>query len=721
MQTNPDASQVPAGSTAGRNNHHVEIKAGGVDSSPVSHQGPLSLAAVPLSDSSPTSSAGQLTPRPATTSTGNALDSQIDPTFVGPQEPLKPGAVAKIMAEYAQLPGQAAQVPLNRDSREGLVEVAADAIVASSGVKQPDGRKSFSAAQSNITNINPSPTFRRFIAGALESDAARSFPGEAELMNAFARPDIRQKLEQKPTFIVAPLTTREVDEATVLKGVAREHCRLIAQSGGKLQIVLVYNDYKATTPEEAQAGYEKFQAFVKENYYDQKLKDPVTGEAVNIRASVSAISLNSAVVQERLRAAGKSEVVNRATPGKGNAVALGVHYALERGAKNVAFHDTDICTFEKTPIIQALVLPLLNGTHDIAKLSFTRYADGRLNGRLTRGFSAPILKAIEDHTFRKVSEAAHRESTEGAAEPVASVIRDHLIARNLAAFRYPFSGEIGFTREAVLSAPFHPTFGLESEHLHHAAKGRGAVNEPLRVGDVMVSAYDHMHSPVGVDATVQVGHNAAPAAGKSTGLHKMLEDTFDGLIVPLLRSGMLTTKDFGSVEDPGSILGLANAHLTRTLTDMAKDVNHYIIETLKSHSNYSEEYHAIFRNEVKAAICESTSHKERASININGKDEPATEQNRLHALDAVRVNLFENIPRSVFLAQRLSFQLEHELSSRPEFLDHCARLIEEYAEKSVGKDTRALPPIGHEIKGWHLSADQILAIVPQTTLAKAAA
>ncbi len=565
-----------------------------------------------------------------------------------------------------------------------------------------------------IRHMNPTPALSAIIPAALQGTLQEEFRGERQLMDAFLNPRTRGLLELSSSWVVVPITPREVKEGEVLSAIAEEHLRLISQSGGRLNVVLVFNDYQAKTSAEAQASFNQFKEFVDRCYTAREVTDALDrNKIIPVRDCVSWVSLNDSRYQEVLSDIASDTGVKRGVPGKGNAIVLGVLHALEHGAQCIVFHDSDIRTFDKTPIVPALLMPLLSEDLDVAKLSFIRYADGKFNGRLTRGFSEPILNAISDYAAEWIVEGDLQ--TTRADKSFETAIK----LMSLKGFRYPFSGEIGFRAGAILSAPFHTSYGLESLHLTHAAEGAARATEPLKVGDVMVSQYDHFHSDAGTDATAP----GATGGTRSNGLHGMLEQTFDGLLIPLLRGGELSPEDFsqalsiGDKRDPDAmsreeyaeisvrhdsedtIFGKAFRHWQNKLEEMQKETNSFIAGQIASHiragSNGSL-WNIV--SDVRNILYDRGATKERSHFEIEGEQVRATEALKIEVLRAMMPS---DIQLPLLLACRLACQLSAELEEGPLFLDHSKRMLMKYVLSGDSDANPKIGPLGQEFELWH--------------------
>ncbi|MEB3321781.1 MAG: glycosyl transferase [Synechococcaceae cyanobacterium] len=158
-------------------------------------------------------------------------------------------------------------------------------------------------------------------------------------------------------------------------------------------------------------------------------------------------------------------------PGKGWAVWQGLGVAsLE--AEVIGLFDADIRTFTPAYPVRMLA-PLLDPSHGIAyvKAFYSRLSleEGRLQGRATRLFVAPLLECLEQ------------------------LMGSSPFLRYLQAFRYPLAGEFAFTSDLAVNLRIPCDWGLEigllSEVYRHVAI--------QRIAQVDLGLFDHKHKEVG--------------------------------------------------------------------------------------------------------------------------------------------------------------------------------------------------------------------------------
>jgi len=150
--------------------------------------------------------------------------------------------------------------------------------------------------------------------------------------------------------------------------------------------------------------------------------------------------------------------------GKGRDVWLGLGVAAERAAY-VAVHDADATTYSHEHVPR--LLAPLEEDFEFVKGYYARVESGRLYGRLTRLFVAPLLRALA---------ARH----------------DDAILAYLSAFRYPLAGEFALTATTARRVRAQRTWGLEVGLLGEAY---GAVG-PAASAQVDLGIHRHDHRPV---------------------------------------------------------------------------------------------------------------------------------------------------------------------------------------------------------------------------------
>lgn len=173
--------------------------------------------------------------------------------------------------------------------------------------------------------------------------------------------------------------------------------------------------------------------------------------------------------------------------GKGQDVWLGLGVATDR-ADFVAVHDADAVTYRESHVPR-LLAPLTRG-YRFVKGYYARVEQGRLFGRLTRLFVAPLLRALSSR---------HQ-----------APVLDYL-----SAFRYPLAGEFALTAETARKLRAQRAWGLELGVLgdtYDLAAGRHSAQVDLGI-------HRHDHRPV-------EGNNGLASMATQVGaaLFRALED-----------------------------------------------------------------------------------------------------------------------------------------------------------------------------------------------------
>ncbi len=197
-----------------------------------------------------------------------------------------------------------------------------------------------------------------------------------------------------------------------------------------------------------------------------------------------------------------NEVLPIGPRGKGQAIWTALGYALGKGEVSVvAFHDADILTYDRSFLLR-LLYPVVHLRYQFAKGFYARYSD-RLNGRVTRLFYFPFVKALRD------------------------ILPKNDFLDYMADFRYPLSGEFA-TFASIASELFFPSdWGIEVGILAELYR----ITRPHRICQVEItSRYDHKHQELGDSAT--------------SGLSKMASDIARTFFSRLSAGGCVLNQDF---------------------------------------------------------------------------------------------------------------------------------------------------------------------------------
>jgi len=159
--------------------------------------------------------------------------------------------------------------------------------------------------------------------------------------------------------------------------------------------------------------------------------------------------------------------------GKGRSCWIAYGFLLADEACDViACHDCDVTTYSRD-LLARLCYPVVNRRlgFEFAKGYYARVA-GTLNGRVTRLFVTPLLRALQ--------------STVGAVP----------ILEFLAGFRYPLAGEFAMTRDVARVSRMPANWGLEVGVLAEVFRNCG----PARVCQTeLCDTYDHKHQALSPD------------------------------------------------------------------------------------------------------------------------------------------------------------------------------------------------------------------------------
>lgn len=157
--------------------------------------------------------------------------------------------------------------------------------------------------------------------------------------------------------------------------------------------------------------------------------------------------------------------------GKGRNVWFCLGYTLATNkAQAIALHDCDILTYDRA-LLARLIYPVAspNFGYQFAKGYYSRVADGKLNGRVTRLLITPLIRSLEQVIGRM----------------------DYL--RYLDGFRYPLAGEFSFRREVIPDIRLSSDWGLEMGVLSEMHRNYA----PNKICQVDIAEfYDHKHQDI---------------------------------------------------------------------------------------------------------------------------------------------------------------------------------------------------------------------------------
>ena len=182
----------------------------------------------------------------------------------------------------------------------------------------------------------------------------------------------------------------------------------------------------------------------------------------------------------RLRALDKKLEEQGLSPteeGKGRNVWFCLGYTLAKGRSHaIALHDCDILTYDRS-LLARLIYPVANPrfSYQFAKGYYSRVADGKMNGRVTRLLITPLLRALEQVI--------------GPFGPT------HYL-RYMDGFRYPLAGEFSFRREVIPDIRLPSDWGLEVGVLSEMHRNYSP-NKMCQVD--IADTYDHKHQVMSIE------------------------------------------------------------------------------------------------------------------------------------------------------------------------------------------------------------------------------
>ena len=160
--------------------------------------------------------------------------------------------------------------------------------------------------------------------------------------------------------------------------------------------------------------------------------------------------------------------------GKGRNVWYCMGYVLaSKKAESIALHDCDITTYNRE-LLARLIYPVANPqfNYEFCKGYYARIANGKINGRVSRLFVSPLIRALK--------------KTVGYT--------DYL--NYMDSFRYPLAGEFSFRRDVLNDIRIPSDWGLEvgvlSEMYRNYASNRLC---QVDIADV----YDHKHQDLSLN------------------------------------------------------------------------------------------------------------------------------------------------------------------------------------------------------------------------------
>jgi glucosyl-3-phosphoglycerate synthase len=191
--------------------------------------------------------------------------------------------------------------------------------------------------------------------------------------------------------------------------------------------------------------------------------------------------------------------------GKGRNVWYCYGYVLASGrAEAVALHDCDIVTYDRS-LLARLIYPVANPAfnYEFAKGYYTRIADGKMNGRVSRLLVTPLIRALKK-VFGHVEFLDYLDS-----------------------FRYPLSGEFSMRADVLNDLRIPSDWGLEVGVLSEMNRNY-STNRLCQVD--ICDNYDHKHQPLSPEDAAR-------------GLSKMSTDICKAIFRKLATQGHVFTNE----------------------------------------------------------------------------------------------------------------------------------------------------------------------------------
>lgn len=185
--------------------------------------------------------------------------------------------------------------------------------------------------------------------------------------------------------------------------------------------------------------------------------------------------------------------------GKGRNVWYCMGYTLAAGkAESVGLHDCDIITYDRE-LLARLIYPVANPrfNYEFCKGYYARVAGGKINGRVSRLFVTPLIRALQ----RVLGHSDYLDYMDS--------------------FRYPLAGEFSFRRDVLNDIRIPSDWGLEIGVL--SEMHRNYAHNRLCQVDI-ADTYDHKHQDVSL-------------SDQKAGLSKMSIDIAKALIRKLATQG----------------------------------------------------------------------------------------------------------------------------------------------------------------------------------------
>jgi len=191
--------------------------------------------------------------------------------------------------------------------------------------------------------------------------------------------------------------------------------------------------------------------------------------------------------------------------GKGRNVWYCYGYVLASGkAESVALHDCDILTY-KREMLARLLYPVANPNfnYEFCKGYYSRVAENKMNGRVTRLLVTPLLRALKK-IFGSMEYLEYLDS-----------------------FRYPLAGEFSMRADVFNDIRIPSDWGLEIGVLSEV-KRNYSTNRLCQVD--IADTYDHKHQKLSID-------------NSNAGLSKMCTDISKAIFRKLATNGVVFNQE----------------------------------------------------------------------------------------------------------------------------------------------------------------------------------
>lgn len=193
--------------------------------------------------------------------------------------------------------------------------------------------------------------------------------------------------------------------------------------------------------------------------------------------------------------------------GKGRNVWYCMGYILASGkAESIALHDCDIVTYN-SELLARLIYPVAHPmfNYEFCKGFYSRVADGKLKGRVSRLLMTPLLRTLK--TVAGTENQAYLDYMDS--------------------YRYPLAGEFSFRRDVLNDIRIPSDWGLEVGVL--SEMHRNYSNNRLCQVDI-AKIYDHKHQDLSLD-------------DQNGGLSKMSVDIAKALFRKMATKGQVFTPE----------------------------------------------------------------------------------------------------------------------------------------------------------------------------------